>query len=611
MTNHDMTFGPIDEVRRGNAENPPWRVEELSFDNAGEGLIRPYSCLFTIADYWHYGYFTSRRRCELPGKLFRARASGADGDRHHFLAPAFWGAVNRFRMVDGQLHYAWRVRVPQRRVAGGRFAYVCPSQGPWEIWCNRDENDTVVWTLRLLDGGSWTTRTLRFHPGDGDWMDVRIIADPRQLSLLLDQQPVVTYDHDAYPQPFYAQFGSSQTQADGEEVVSDFRHVYLDVLPYPDPGVEFDEGPEDLRPCDDAIVGYFQVATPDAPRASEGDMIVLKDGRLLCVYGHYHAGEGWDLSPAHLAASTSEDGGRTWSQPRQMIGMEEGSVDNVMLVSLLRAHNDDLLIAYADQTPAMQARGMMLRRSSDDGRTWSARQPITPDSNNVHQANNACLVALRCGRIILAMREYIDGVRWPYALFSDDDGRTWHAGRHVPDPELTDEQRDGQNVNEPSICELADGRLLMTMRSIAGGQFFSWSSDRGETWTKPVLSPLRGACSPAIVRRIPASEDVLALFTYHYGNRTRLLSAISGDGGLTWRHLKRIERSEYHGYGYASCIFVGDRVLCGYMHSPSYESLFRFEAQPGYIDGRFASLPLSWFYRDVEDHDAPHHIHRA
>ena len=608
---HDMTFGPIDDVKRGSAAAPPWRVEELTFDNAGEGLIHPYACLFTIADYWPYGYFTSRRRCELPGKLFRARASGADGDRHHFLAPAFWGAVNRFRMVDGQLHYAWRVRVPQRRVAGGRFSYVCPSQGPWEIWCNRDENDTVVWTLRLLDGGSWTTRTLPFRPGVGDWMDVRIIADPQQLSLLLDQQPVVTYGHDAYAQPFYVQFGSSQVQADGEEVVSDFRHVYLDVLPYPDSGVEFDEGPEDLRPGDDAIVGYFQVATPDAPRASEGDMVVLKDGRLLCVYGHYHAGEGWDLSPAHLVASTSEDGGRTWSQPRQMIGMEEGSVDNVMLVSLLRAHNDDLLIAYADQTPAMQARGMMLRRSSDDGRTWSARQPITPDSNNVHQANNACLVALRCGRIVLAMREYIDGVRWPYALFSDDDGRTWHAGRHVPDPELTDEQRDGQNVNEPSICELADGRLLMTMRSIAGGQFFSWSSDRGETWTKPVLSPLRGACSPAIVRRIPASEDVLALFTYHYGNRTRLLSAISGDGGLTWRHLKRIEWSEYHGYGYASCIFVGDRVLCGYMHSPSYESLFRFEAQPGYIDGRFASLPLSWFYRDVEDHDAPHHIHRA
>lgn len=600
----DMNFGPVDDVKRGSAA-PPWRVEELTFDNAGQGLIHPYACLFTIADYWPYGYFTSQQRCELPGKLFRARASGADGDRHHFLAPAFWRAVNRYRMVDGRLHYAWRVRAPQRRVAGGRFSYVRPSQGPWEIWCNRDESAAVAWTLRLLDGGAWTTQTVIFDPGDDDWMDVRIIADPRQLSLQLDQRPDVTFDHDAYAQPFHVQFGSGQSQAGGEEAVSEFRHVYLDVQPYPHPGVEFDEGPEDLRPADGAIVGYFQAATPAAPRVSEGDMVVLKDGRLLCVYSHYHAGEGWDLSPAHLAATTSDDGGRTWSAPHRTIGMEEGSADNVMSVSLLRASAGDLLIAYADQTPEMKARGMVLRRSGDDGRTWSPRQSISPENGNIHQANNASLVPLESGRIVLAMREYVDGIRWPYALFSDDDGRTWQAGQHVPDPGLTDEQQRGQNVNEPSICELADGRLFMTMRSIAGGQFFSWSGDRGETWTKPVLSPLRGACSPAILRRIPQSDDVLALFTYHYGNRTRLLSAVSSDGGLTWRHLKRVERSEYHGYGYASCIFVGDHVLFGYMHSPSYEALFRFEAQPGYIDGRFASLPLSWFYRAVEDRDAP------
>ena len=39
----------------------------------------------------------------------------------------------------------------------------------------------------------------------------------------------------------------------------------------------------------------------------------------------------------------------------------------------------------------------------------------------------------------------------------------------LPDPERPDEQPLGQNVNEPSICEVADGRLLITLRSIAGG----------------------------------------------------------------------------------------------------------------------------------------------
>ena len=52
---HDMNFGPIDDVKRGSAAAPPWRVEELKFDNAGEGLIHSYASLFTIAEYWPYG----------------------------------------------------------------------------------------------------------------------------------------------------------------------------------------------------------------------------------------------------------------------------------------------------------------------------------------------------------------------------------------------------------------------------------------------------------------------------------------------------------------------------------------------------------------------------
>ena len=171
----------------------------------------------------------------------------------------------------------------------------------------------------------------------------------------------------------------------------------------------------------------------------------------------------------------------------------------------------------------------------------------------------------------------------------------------MPDPGLTPEQKAGQNVNEPSLCELADGRLLMIMRSIAGGQFFSWSSDRGETWTKPVLSPLRGTCSPAIVRRIPGTDDVLAIWTNSYGGRTPLVSAVSSDGGMTWKHLKLLEQSCYHGYGYVSCTFVGDRAVLSYMHYPMFASLERFEVQPGYMDGRFLSLPIKWFYRNPRD----------
>jgi hypothetical protein len=273
-------------------------------------------------------------------------------------------------------------------------------------------------------------------------------------------------------------------------------------------------------------------------------------------------------------------------------------------VSLVRARNGDLIMTCLQLLPDMELEGMVMRRSADDGETWSEPELITPRNGNVHASNCACLRMLSTGRILLSCREYVDGIRWPYGLYSDDDGYTWQAGQHVPDPELPPEQKSGQNVNEPSVAELADGRLLMTMRSIAGGQFFSYSSDGGETWTKPYLSPLRGVCSPAAIRRIPGTDDILAVWNYGLVHRSPLVSAISGDGGRTWQHLKLVEQSEYHGYCYTSITFIGERVYLTYYHYPGSSSRQWFESEEEhfhYHDHRLTVLPIEWFYRDADD----------
>ncbi|HAA72443.1 MAG: hypothetical protein CMJ70_06565 [Planctomycetaceae bacterium] len=590
-------FNAVNEIRRSAATDVAWRVDSLTFDNGGEGLFRAYNCLFTIPNYWDYGVFSSQTRCALPGKKFVARASGDTADDHHFLSPSFWGAINQYRMVDGRFYVAWRTQPPRKGIEGGRFSDVMPSSGPWEVWCNANPDGQPVWSVRIQRDGAWREERVVVDSGPAEWMDVQLIADSRQLILQVNQRERLRVTHDAYQDPFHLYFGSRQTHVGGAEVVSSFREVYVSDRPYPWTGQQFAEGPEDVRPTDDAVVGYLLKATPQAPRSSEGDMIVTRSGDLLAVYSFYYDGKGHDGSPARLVASLSKDDGRTWSPTWTVADRDKGSQGNVMSASLLRATNGDLLLAYYDRTPTMPAKGMVLRRSMDEGRSWSDRTVMTPGTGNRHAANNACLTRLSTGRIVLAVREYIGGIRWPYVCYSDDDGRTWKAGQHVPDPGLTRQQKRGQNVNEPSLCELADGRLLMTMRSIAGGQFFSWSRDAGETWEKPILSPLLGECSPAVLRRIPGTEDILALWTYGYGGRTPLVSAISSDGGKTWKHLKLIEQSRYHAYCYASCVFRGDRVYLSYMHFPLFSSRFRFEAEPGYIDYRFVSLPRAWFYR--------------
>lgn len=120
----------------------------------------------------------------------------------------------------------------------------------------------------------------------------------------------------------------------------------------------------------------------------------------------------------------------------------------------------------------------------------------------------------------------------------------------------------------------------------------------GGTWTKPCLAPRRGECSPATIKRIPGTGDLLAVWTYGFQGRTPLVSAISSDGDKAWKHLKLIEQSLAHGYCYTSVTFAGNRVFLTYMHYPLEEWVQRFDVTPGYHDLRLTVLPIQWFYRE-------------
>lgn len=71
---------------------------------------------------------------------------------------------------------------------------------------------------------------------------------------------------------------------------------------------------------------------------------------------------------------------------------------------------------------------------------------------------------------------------------------------------------------------------------------------RGETWTNLVSSDLKSPCSPASIKKVPLTGDLLCIyndyserFPYHIGKRTPLVSAISKGEGKTWENHKIIE----------------------------------------------------------------------
>ena len=320
---------------------------------------------------------------------------------------------------------------------------------------------------------------------------------------------------------------------------------------------------------------------PGNPRNSEGDFVLLEDGRILFVYSHFHDGrggdfdrEGGDFDPASLAARFSSDGGLTWTREDTPVIPNEGDW-NVMSVSLLRLQTGELAFFYS-HTNSKEDTHPVMRLSTDEGRTWSDLIQIIPDQEmGYYILNNDRVVQLTSGRLVAPMAQHY-GAGWKewdtraghvMCYLSDDSGRTWRRSRTTLTPP-TSARGKPVVLQEPGVVELKDGRLMMFIRTDQNCQYLSYSPDQGETWSRPVPSAIRSPQSPASIERIPKTGDLLLVWndnvqtgTPTAGKRTPFNVAVSKDEGKTWRNVKALEDDPDGRYSYTAIEFVGDRVL--------------------------------------------------
>lgn len=331
------------------------------------------------------------------------------------------------------------------------------------------------------------------------------------------------------------------------------------------------EGPEivlDLSPAD------------DNPRNSEGDFISLDDGRILFVYSKYEGESTSDHAPASLAGRYSEDGGKTWNEEDEIIVPNEGGM-NVMSVSLLRLQNGDIALFYLRKNSTEDCIPMM-RISKDEAKSWSDAIPCITDRVGYFVLNNDRVIQLEDGRLMMAVALHnYPGGEWSnqgdlYAYYSDDDGQSWTVSEKVPnDSDMI--------THEPGLIELSDGRILMFIRASGGYQQFSYSSDRGETWSPVEPSNIPSPVSPATIEKIPGTGDWLLVWNNNDGSdsdlegkRTPLTAAVSSDEGKTWKHIQNIEDDPEGWYCYIGIHFPDDdHVLLSYCagHQPSGQGL--------------------------------------
>lgn len=217
-----------------------------------------------------------------------------------------------------------------------------------------------------------------------------------------------------------------------------------------------------------------------------------------------------------------------------------------------------LAFAEARQTLRDNAQNdIVLKRSTDGGRTWLPIQLVAEDGEN--NLNNPNAVVVReTGRVLLMYQrfpkgfheaEVVPGYDDPricrsFMVHSDDDGLTWSAPveltRSVKRPIDVTSVASGPGVGIQLTRGAHKGRLVMPFNE---GPFEKWkvyaaySDDQGKTWRYGDIAPEESPGAGNEVQMVELSDGSVLLNSRSYkGNRHRK-TAISRDGGQTWSGL--------------------------------------------------------------------------
>ena len=358
----------------------------------------------------------------------------------------------------------------------------------------------------------------------------------------------------------------------------------------------------------------------DGLRSGEGGIARLKDGRLLMLYSCFHGG-GADHSAASIAARTSTDQGRSWSEPATVFTAPESAL-NVMSAAVIRLRDGRLAAQYCIKY-TQEHLIPVVTFSTDEGQSWSTPCPVT-DTVGYFVVNNDRLTELRDGTLVIpyahhvGTRQTLDRERWNAhcgLFYSRDGGAQWHRGaheiRHAPDlftepmfpgwdpndTEVATLMRERRNVfQEPGVVQRQDGSLMVYVRSL-WAIYRAFAPSVEAPWQDVgVIEGFNVPCGPATIRRLPGTNRLVMLYndrgtqpfgTKGFQNRTPLSVAVSDDEGLHWKRLPPLEDDAYN-YCYFSLLFHDERFIASY-----YQSAVRPGDGPEYLRRRnLASLKV-------------------
>lgn len=214
---------------------------------------------------------------------------------------------------------------------------------------------------------------------------------------------------------------------------------------------------------------------------------------------------------------------------------------------------------------------LVLTKSTDDGKTWSAPINITeqvkdPSWKFLLQGPGRG-ITMHDGTLVFPI-QFIDSVRVPHAgvMYSKDRGENWTI--HNPAR---------SNTTEAQVAEVSPGVLMLNMRDNRGGsRAVSVTTDLGKSWTEhpSSRSVLQEPVCMASLLNVRAEDNLLGKDILLFSNpnstqhRHRITIKASLDGGLTFPEEYQVMLDEEFGWGY-SCLTLIDRETIGILYESS------------------------------------------
>ena len=251
-----------------------------------------------------------------------------------------------------------------------------------------------------------------------------------------------------------------------------------------------------------------------------------------------------------IVGAFSSDSGRTWSSPRELIktpGMDDADPNTVVDGNRIFVYSTTVPIGMKHITGSK----VFMVESDDDGATWSKPVEIPlPFKYFVGKVQNG--IKLMDGTLAM-------GFSWDLWAQNGDPARTegemnlasgilrstdgvhWtpFGQIHAWLQKITSFSTNG--LGEPALVQLANGELLMIMRTGTAFHYESRSHDGGLTWDPPRPSTVIGHNNPVSIWKLEQNpEEIIVAFNNSAINRWPLSVAISADGGVRWSRARDI-----------------------------------------------------------------------